>query len=106
MKHLLETLKSARWVEMLLLGALISVLLLLAMDGSGSVSLSEEERMAKVLSEIEGAGSVEVMLGTDGRGCVVISEGAGDVAVMLSLQRAVRTLTGLPLDRIEIVKSG
>ena len=38
-------------------------------------------------------------------GVVVAASGADDLRAMLELQQAVRTLTGLELDRIEIVKS-
>ena len=69
----------------------------------------DEKRMERLLSSIEGAGRVSVMIsqGTDGEiaGVVVAASGADDLRVMLELQRAVRTLTGLELDRIEIVKS-
>ena len=38
-------------------------------------------------------------------GAVVAASGAGDARVVLELQRAVRALTGLELEKIEIVKS-
>ena len=63
----------------------------------------------RLLSGIDGAGKVSVMIaqGSDGEigGVVVVSSGADDIRVKLELQRVVRTLTGLELEKIEIVKS-
>lgn len=110
MKQLFEALKSARRIEILIILAMICVLIVLWMGGDGANrSDGEEARMERLLSSIEGAGRVSVMIsqGTDGgiAGVVVAASGADDLRVMLELQRAVRTLTGLELDRIEIVKS-
>lgn len=105
MKHLLETLKSARWIELLLLSAFLCILLLLMLNGKTVPADSEEARMSRILSGITGAGEVEVMLGGEDKGVLVLAEGADDIAVMLSLQRSVQTLTGLPIEKIEIIQS-
>ena len=110
MKQLFEALKSARKIEVLILFATICVLLVLWMSGDGAGCMdSEEARMERLLSGIEGAGKVSVMIaqGSDGEigGVVVVSSGADDIRVKLELQRVVRTLTGLELEKIEIVKS-
>lgn len=105
MKKLYETLKSARWVEALLLIILLCVMLALFAERDVNRSLSDEERMARMLSSISGAGSVRVMQGKDTGGILVLSEGADDISVMLSLQRAVMAISGLPAEQIEIVKS-
>ena len=112
MKQLMEALKSARKLELLLGLAALAVLLVLGMGGGlddGGVS-PEEKRMERILSSIEGAGRVTVMLSGDeeGRctGAVVASPGAGEIGVILQLQRAVQTLTELELEQIEIVKAG
>ena len=107
MNQLFEALKSARKIEILILFATICVLLVLWMSGDGAGRMdSEETRMERILSRIEGAGRVSVMIsqGSDGEteGVVVAASGADDLRVMLEIQRAVRTLTGLELDRIEI----
>lgn len=83
-------------------------------DASGT---TEERRIAEVLGTMAGAGKVEValfyapqsagMLGiesTTGRptGAVVVAEGADDMAVRLSLARAVRTLLGLPETAVDV----
>ena len=104
MKQLFETLKSARWVEMLLLIIVLCIMIVLTTGGGQTRSLSDEERMERMLSSISGAGQVRVMQGGEAGGILILSEGADDLSVMLSLQRAVHTLTGYPLDKIEIAK--
>ena len=59
-----------------------------------------EERMESILSSIEGAGKVKVMVigsASDGapKGVVVVAEGARDIGVRVALESAVTTLTGL-----------
>jgi len=107
MKSLMQTLKSGRCVELLLLCALLCVLLLLMMDGREAVP-DDDARMERILSEIVGAGKVHVMISGEAEpeGVVVLAEGADDISVMLALQRSVQALTGLPLEKIEIIKSG
>lgn len=111
MKPLLDALRGARKIEIFLLIAVLCALLVLCLgspqadvqDASG-----EELRLQRILGQIEGAGKVSVMLTDDdggAQGCVVAAQGAGDISVLLELQRAVRALTGLELDRIEIVQS-
>ena len=110
MKQLIEALKSARKLEICIAVAALAALLALSIGGGTGQQASEEElRMQRILSRIEGAGRVSVMLSGDGMCCmgaVVASSGAEDISVMLQLQRAVRALTGLELEQIEIVKSG
>ena len=64
--------------------------------------------MQRILSKIDGAGRVHVMIarddGGDCTGVVVVASGAEDVEVMLRLQRAVQALTDLELSQIEIVR--
>ena len=111
MKQLMEALKSARKLEICIGLAVVAVLLVLGLGGGGESGASvEEKRMERILSQIEGAGRVSVMLSDDGTGncagAVVAASGAEDIAVLLRLQRAVQTLTGLEAEDIEIVKSG
>lgn len=107
MKKLLETLKGARWVELLLLCLVVCLFLMMLMQEEGHIgTLSLEEKIARSLSCVEGAGKVQVLLGEDDdSGIVVIAEGAGNIRVMLDLQRSVSTLTGLPVEKIEILRS-
>lgn len=111
MKQLMEALKSARKLEICIALAVVAALLVLGLGGGSNGGASpEERRMERILSEIEGAGRVSVMLSEDEKGAcsgaVVAASGAEDIAVLLRLQRAVQTLTGLEVENIEIVKSG
>ena len=108
MKQLGEVLKGARRSEFWIAAAAICALLALSLGSGDSAAGGAEARMERILSQIEGAGKVTVMLSDEegaARGAVVAASGAGDARVVLELQRAVRALTGLELDRIEIVKS-
>lgn len=111
MKRLGELLRGARRIEFWIAMAAVCALLALALNrgGARSGASDAELRMERVLSRIDGAGRVTVMLsgGEDSpTGAVVAASGAGDARVMLELQRSLRALTGLDLDKIEIVKSG
>ena len=103
---MLEKLKGVRHLELLLaLLALAACVLLSGRFSSGEVPL--ERRMAETLSRVEGAGRVSVVLrcGEDGeaQGAVIVAEGADDLRVMLSLQRAAQSLLGVETARIEVL---
>lgn len=140
----LKRLKSAEWAVLLIaLGLAGSLLIvpgsgLLGLGGTGGqqqpsagVEASDalEARLSRVLSSIEGAGRVEVVIyyaqpaaavisgngwlepsaqqasGTgDPAGVVVVADGAGDITVRLELARAVQTLLRLDADAVEIFK--
>lgn len=111
MKHLLEALRGAKRIEILVITVIVCILMVLwfgAQDNNGYEN-EEEARMSRLLSNIEGAGRVHVMISTNSEGentgVVVVSPGAKNMHVLLELQRTVRTLTGLDLDRIEILQS-
>jgi hypothetical protein len=69
---------------------------------SDSQASRDEERMEYVLSGVEGAGEVRVLL-SDG-GAVVVCSGADDARVRLELTEAVKSFTGFGSDRITILK--
>ena len=103
---MLEKLKGVRHLELLLaLLALAACVLLSGRFSSGEAPL--ERRMAETLSRVEGAGRVSVVLhcGEDGaaQGAVIVAEGADDLRVMLSLQRAAQSLLGVETARIEVL---
>ena len=101
--------KTGLWLA----AALAFAALCLLFSSSGSQTASQEERrIAEVLSVIEGAGKVEVVLyhnrqntfgsETSPTGAVVVAQGADDVEVRLQLTRAVRTLLGLPESAVDV----
>ena len=77
----------------------------LMLGAQGESSSTEESRISRVLSAIEGAGTVEVAVHyEDSLPCsaVVVAQGAGDVAVQLQLVSAVTTLLGIDQNRVAI----
>ena len=95
---------------MLIFVAFICTLIVIAVSARPVEDASVESRMRDILSSIDGAGRVRVMLSEDASGAytgaVISAEGAENVRVRLEIQRAVQTLTGLSLNRIEVVRSG
>ncbi len=95
-------LKKDGWI---LAALLFCVALCMMLGTQGSSTSSEESRISRVLSAIEGAGNVEVAVYYEDSlpcGAVVVAEGAGDVAVQLRLVSAVTTLLGIGQDRVAI----
>lgn len=102
MNRLQAYLKKDGWI---LAALLFCVALCLMLGTSADEGSSEESRISRVLSAIQGAGTVEVAVyyeDTVPCGAVVVAEGAGDVAVQLRLLSAVTTLLGINQDRVAI----
>lgn len=114
MRNLIDAFKPFRRIEILVAIALFCVLALLLFSQQSDSAFDDmtdlERRMCAVLSNIEGAGHVRVMIAenADGScgGVVVVTEGAQNMKTCLTIQRAVRALTGVDTDCIEIVKGG
>ncbi len=108
MKKLLEALKKDAWLATLLALCAFGCLLLSRGDGTAASSTTEEARLARVLSAMQGAGRVDVAVFYEDAenavpcGAVVVADGAGDAAVQLRLARAVMTLLPLKADQIEV----
>lgn len=105
-----------------------SILLLLLFSRQGAETL--EERLSGALSQLEGAGSVEVVIyqkesensvaqTTDvfaaltrksstfaPSGVLVLAQGADDLRVRLEIERAVQALLDVPASHIEVLKKG
>ena len=66
-----------------------------------------EARLGNVLSAIDGAGNVAVLItrdeAGDTQGVLVVADGAASYEVRLTLQDAVKAALGLPVSRIEIL---
>ena len=83
----------------------LCVVLALSVSAISGSSPDEETRIARVLSEIAGAGIVSVTIYTEDShpcGAVVVASGAEDIAVRLRLQEAVTTLLGLDSSRVAV----
>ena len=102
MKRWKEYLRRDGWI----LAALLFCVALCLMLGTGSESAStEESRLGRILSAIDGAGRVEVAVYYEDSlpcGAVVVAEGADSVSVQLRLLSAVTTLLGIGQDRVAI----
>ncbi len=102
MKGLSAYLKKDGWILAAMVFCLALCLLLGAREESAS---AEESRISRVLSAIDGAGSVEVAVYYEENvpcGAVVVADGAGDVAVQLRLTSAVTTLLGINQERVAV----
>jgi hypothetical protein len=142
MTGLKEKLKEAKWQQiafvLILMGLMGSLLLgggnlfggdapTITTGGDAIVTEGDalEMRLARVLSQMAGAGRVEVVIhyapaavtassswlsgetaevGGEPLGVVVVAEGAGDLTVRIELAQAVQTLLRLPADAVEIFK--
>ena len=102
MNRWLAYLKKDGWIWV----ALLFCAALCLMMGTQTESAStEESRISRVLSAIDGAGTVEVAVYYEESipcGAVVVAEGAGDVAVQLRLVSAVTTLLGIDQGRVAV----
>ena len=109
MKKMLDMLRGARRIE-LFIALVAAAVLLLQLVGTVSVGggTELEQRLAGILSQIEGVGRVRVMVteNPDGgaEGVLVVADGADDIRVCLQLQYAVQTLLGTDAAQIEIVR--
>lgn len=102
MNRLSAYLRKDGWILAALLFCVALCLILGMQEESAS---TEESRINRVLSAIDGAGRVEVAVYyEDAIPCsaVVVAEGAGDIAVQLRLASAVTTLLGIPQERVAI----
>ena len=88
------------WAAVLICAALCMIL-----GAQGESASTEEGRLSRVLSAIDGAGAVEVAVYYEDSlpcGAVVVAEGASDIAVQLRLISAVTTLLGIDQGRVAV----
>ena len=95
---------------------IIGILLMTIPSGekkTASKSGSEEERLCRILSSIEGCGEVTVMITYHGedknkniqaKGAVVVAEGAGEADVRNKLSTAVQAALDLPPHKVVVQK--
>lgn len=116
MNKLLEKLKSGKILPILLTLSVIcaGVFLLLPSTPASTAMTEEESRISRALSAIEGAGETRIVLryreesGTLSasrkvpEGAVIVSRGAGNMAVRLRLMEAAQALLGLDAGSIAV----
>ena len=101
------------WIKLngvlLALSAAIMVLSIFTSDNDGRRQIVDgdggrEEQLCSVLSSIEGAGQVEVMLEYDSRskvtGAIILAEGASNSVVRNNLTNGVATLYSIPVSSV------
>ena len=99
-----------RWALLLLIPLLLGALLIIASGTVGDLNVSdnsEEERIAAVISEIDGVGRTEVMINTkDGEvvSCAVLCSGGDSERVISEVKALVSTLYGIGYNRISVLK--
>ena len=86
-----------------------AVLSRLSQDDVLTVELVQDEvetRLARVLSQIAGAGQVEVLVMEDGcdgvRGVLIVADGADELTVRTELMRAAMTALDVPASSVEV----
>lgn len=123
MRDLLARVRAALTPQALLLLAAF-LLAGVWMCGGGSRQTSLERRASRVLSEVSGAGRVEVVISMRQRedtggmrasggnaadialGAVAVAQGANDPIVCFELQQALCALLSLPASSVSIVEGG
>lgn len=88
-------------------GAIAACIILCILPVTGNDHTQDtDRRIARVLSEMQGAGKVEVAVVYDNEtvpcGAVVIADGASSISVRLRLESAVATLLGLSPDCVAV----
>ena len=102
MNRWMSYLKKDGWI---LAALLFCVALCLLLGARNEADSTEEGRISRVLSAIDGAGAVDVAVYYEESipcGAVVVAEGAGDVGVRLKLISAVTTLLGIGQSRVSV----
>ena len=104
-----KRLKGARRLEIFIIVAAVAAAALISMKTPGSESVSPmEARMERVLSAIDGAGRVNVLINENEEGSIlgvlVVADGAGDMTVRMRLMSAVKATLGADMSQIEIVE--
>lgn len=113
MKSLLESLRAARHIELLILIVLLAALALFMLGGAGrapSGGTDAEARLEKLLGRVEGVGSVDVMISLDAdgnpAGAAVVADGPLSVRATLEIQSAIQALLDIDLSRIRVIGRG
>lgn len=93
------------WLLAALAGA-VMLCVMLPMFSASTPMTQEEQRYARVLSAMEGAGQVDVAIRCDKDGipesCVVVAQGAEDALVRLRLRDAAATLLGIDTKQVAV----
>ena len=93
----------------LFLGCCLMMLFCVGNRSAQDVFTDEERRLAEIIAEMDGVRKATVMVSYDANGqregAVVALRSKMNIRTMLEIERAIQTLTGLPLDQIEVVNT-
>lgn len=112
MKSILESLRAARHIEVILLAVLIAALGLWMLGSANRepAGTDVEARLERLIERIGGVGDVDVMISTDEDGhpvgAAVVAGGSLDVRTTLEIQSAIQALLDIDLQRIRIISRG
>lgn len=110
---LFQKLKSIKHIEIIVAVIFAVIVLLIYLSSvnpvkktQSSASTNLEMRLESILSDIEGAGNVSVLINnTDNQidGVIIVASGADDVFVKMNILKAVETVLKIPTAQIEIL---
>lgn len=110
---LFQRFKSIKHIEIIIAVIFAVIVLLIYLSSvnpvqktQSSVGTNLETRLESILSDIEGAGNVSVLINnTDNQidGVIIVASGADDVFVKMNILKAVETVLKIPTAQIEIL---
>ena len=110
---LFQKLKSIKHIEIIIAVIFAVIVLLIYLSSvnpvkktQSSASTNLEMRLESILSDIEGAGNVSVLINnTDNQidGVIIVASGADNVFVKMNILKAVETVLKIPTAQIEIL---
>ncbi|MBR6221249.1 MAG: hypothetical protein IKQ80_11855 [Clostridia bacterium] len=111
LNDLMQRLRGARRVEILIALVLAAIMGLMLINGRGADRedgrTDLEARLERILARIDGVGGVSAMVaqGEDGAvtGVLIVADRVDDVGTYLRLQRAVLSVVDTQAERVEII---
>lgn len=111
---LFQKLKNIKHIEIIvavIFAVIIMLIYMSSLDDNKSSKNSQgtnlEVRLESILSDIDGAGNVSVLINTSSDetidGVIVVASGAENIGVRLNILRAVETVLKIPTAQIEIL---
>jgi len=110
---LFQKLKSIKHIEIIIAVIFAVIVLLIYLSSVNPVKKTQssagtnlETRLESILSDIEGAGNVSVLINnTDNQidGVIIVASGADNVFVKMNILKAVETVLKIPTAQIEIL---
>ena len=103
----MPTRKKAQYLIVILLAAVIVAVYISVVMPPADAAIDSsdfESRCSKVLSGIDGAGKVNVVINEDMNTAVIVAEGADRISTKIKLTKAAKTLLGVSAQNIEVLE--